>query len=183
MPSRDEARDRLLGTLEARFAAHMHRHEGLAWAEVRARLNAAPAALDTLAEMEASGGEPDVVDVDAETGAVRFVDCVVESPKGRRSVCYDREARVGRKKHPPDGSALERASAMGAELLDEAAYRRLQALGPVDTKTSSWLKTPADIRGLGGAIFGDHRYGTVFIYHNGADSYYGARGFRCGVWV
>lgn len=173
----------LLETLEARFAAHTHRHEGLAWAEVRARLDAAPAAVATLLEMEASGGEPDVVGVDADTGAVRFVDCAVESPKGRRSLCYDREARVGRKKHPPEGSAREAATAMGAELLDEAAYRRLQALGPVDTKTSSWLKTPADIRGLGGALFGDHRYGTVFIYHNGADSYYAARGFRCGVWV
>lgn len=179
-PTNDDA---LLATLEARFEENTHRHEGLTWSEVRARLDAAPEALRSLREMERTGGEPDVVEVDAESGAVLFVDCAVQSPKGRRSVCYDEAARVGRKKHPPKTSALEMAAAMGVEVLDETAYRRLQALGPVDTKTSSWLRTPPDIRELGGAIFGDYRYGTVFIYHNGADSYYAARGVRCAVWV
>lgn len=172
-------RDTLLETLEARFAENMHRHEGLDWSDVRARLDGAPEALRSLHEMERTGGEPDVVGRDAETGEVLFVDCSPQSPKGRRSVCYDEAARVGRTKYPPESSAMEMAGAMGAELLDVAAYARLQALGPVDTKTSSWLKTPPGIRELGGALFGDYRYGTVFTYHNGADSYYAARGFRC----
>lgn len=173
----------LLETLETRFTENTQRHEGIDWAQVRARLDRAPDKLDVLREMERTGGEPDVVGLDRATGEVVFVDCSEQSPKGRRSVCYDREARVGRKKHPPKSSAVEMAAAMGAELLDEDEYRALQALGPVDTKTSSWLSTPPEIRELGGAIFGDHRYGTVFRYHNGADSYYAARGFRCSLRV
>lgn len=171
--------DDLLATLRQRFEAHTHRHEGIEWAEVRTRLESDADALGTLAEMERTGGEPDVVGRDDASGRFLFVDCAPESPKGRRSVCYDGPARKGRKKHPPKNSAMEMASAMGATLLDEDQYRRLQALGPVDTKTSSWLRTPPDVRNLGGAIFGDYRFGRVFIYHNGADSYYAARGFRC----
>lgn len=173
----------LLETLETRFTENLHRHEGIVWAEVRARLDRAPDKLDVLREMERTGGEPDVLGLDRATGEVVFVDCSEQSPKGRRSVCYDREARVGRKKHPPKSSAVEMAEAMGANLLTEAEYRALQKLAPVDTKTSSWLRTPPEIRELGGAIFGDYRYGTVFRYHNGADSYYAARGFRCSLRV
>ena len=176
-------REELLDTLEARFEENMHRHERLEWAKVRARLEADPEKLSSLSEMEKTGGEPDVVGQDAKTGEILFYDCAAESPKGRRSVCYDPEALASRKEHKPKDSAVGMAAAMGAELLNEEEYRRLQELGPVDTKTSSWVRTPADIRRLGGAIFGDHRYGTVFIYHNGAESYYAARGFRCSLRV
>lgn len=168
----------LLTTLEARFRKHPTRHPGLEWATVRARLEAAPEKLRSLSEMEDTGGEPDVVGFDAETGELRFVDCAAESPKGRRSLCYDREALESRKDFPPADSALERAAAMGIALLTEAEYRDLQALGEFDTKTSSWLLTPPEVRQLGGALFGDRRYGRVFTYHNGAPSYYAVRGFR-----
>lgn len=171
-------REALLGTLQARFEANMDRHRGLDWASVQARLEAKPASLWSLAEMERTGGEPDVVDYDEATGEVVFYDCSAESPKGRRNVCYDREAQESRKEHRPENNAVEMAAAMGIELLTEAQYRALQALGAFDTKTSSWVKTPADIRARGGALFGDRRYGHVFVYHNGAQSYYGVRGFR-----
>lgn len=174
-------REELLSTLRARFEANMPRHEGLEWEKVRAKLEGSPGKLWSLGEMEGSGGEPDVIGRDEDTGELLFYDCSPESPKGRRSVCYDGEARKARKKHAPESSAVEMATAMGADLLTEEEYRRLQQLGPVDTKTSSWLRTPPEIRELGGAIFGDYRFGTVFIYHNGADSYYGARGFRCAL--
>jgi hypothetical protein len=176
-------RAELLETLEARFRGNMHRHEGLEWAKVQERLEARPEKLRTLAELEETGGEPDVVGRDGKTKEYVFFDCAAESPKGRRSVCYDPEALASRKELKPRDSAVGMASAMGAELLTEEQYRQLQKLGPVDTKTSSWLATPSDIRELGGAIFGDYRYGTVFIYHNGAESYYAARGFRCVVRV
>ena len=172
-------REELLATLEARFEANMNRHEGLTWKKVQARLEGAPDKMESLREMERTGGEPDVIGRDERTGEVLFVDCSAESPQGRRSLCYDREALEARKKHKPEGSAMELAAAMGAALLSEEEYRSLQRLGPFDTKTSSWLMTPPDIRALGGSIFGDYRYGTVFIYHNGAESYYAARGFRC----
>lgn len=178
-----EEREELLDALEARFEKNTHRHDGLKWADVRARLEDDPGALQTLAEMERTGGEPDVVGRDDDTGEYLFVDCSKQSPKGRRSVCYDGEARKSRKKHPPKASAMEMAKEMGAALLSEAEYRRLQDLNEVDTKTSSWLETPEEIRELGGAMFGDHRFGTVWVYHNGADSYYAARGFRCKVRV
>ena len=155
----------------------MQRHEGIAWADVQARLNAHPAALSSLRAMEASGGEPDVVQQDA-AGHYTFCDCAAESPVGRRSVCYDRAARDARKEHKPQGSAVEMAQAMGIALLTEAQYRKLQELGEFDTKTSSWIETPPDVRALGGALFCDRRYGMVFVYHNGAQSYYAARGFR-----
>lgn len=169
----------LLATLEERFNAHPHRHAGLSWTDVQARLEASPAKLWSLSEMERTGGEPDVVGRDEATGAYRFVDCAPESPDGRRSVCYDRAALESRKKHKPEASALELAQAMGTALLDIDGYHALQELGPFDTRTSSWLLTPPDVRALGGAVFGDHRFGRTWIYHNGADSYYGARGFRC----
>ena len=169
----------LLETLKARFEANMHRHEGLEWAKVQKRLEAHPDELSTLGGMEESGGEPDVVGRDEKAGAYVFFDCSAESPKGRRSVCYDAEALESRKEHKPRDSAAGMAAAMGAELLTEGEYRRLQELGEFDAKTSSWLETPPGIRERGGAIFGDYRYGTVFIYHNGAESYYAARGFRC----
>jgi hypothetical protein len=168
----------LLALLEARFARHPQRHAGIAWAAVLQRLRQAPAALDTLARMEATGGEPDVIGHDASTGEILFADCAAESPSGRRSLCYDDEALAARKKQPPAGSARGMARALGAELLDEAQYRALQTLGPFDTKTSSWLLTPEPVRERGGALFGDWRYGRVFAYHNGADAYFGARGFR-----
>jgi hypothetical protein len=171
-------RDALLDALEERFRKNMHRHEGLRWETVRSRLESDPAALRSLAAMEETGGEPDVVGQE-KSGEIVFCDCSAESPKGRRSVCYDPEALKSRKEHKPKDSAVGMANAMDAELLTEEEDRRLQALGPVDQKTSSWLKTPSDIRKLGGAIFGDYRYGTVFVYHNGAESYYAARGFRC----
>ena len=171
-------RDDLLKVLKARFEKNMKRHKGLEWAKVQARLDANPEKLWSLNEMENTGGEPDVVGHDKKTGEYIFYDCSAESPKGRRSVCYDREARESRKEHKPENSALDMATAMGIELLSEEQYRELQKLGTFDTKTSSWIVTPADIRKLGGAIFADFRYGHVFVYHNGADSYYAARAFR-----
>jgi hypothetical protein len=173
-----EQRERLLGTLKSRFDANMNRHEGIEWAGVRARIEASDRGLASLREMERTGGEPDVVGHDATTGEYIFYDCAPESPNGRRSLCYDREALEARKEHKPADNAVDMAAAIGIELLTEEQYRELQKLGPVDTKTSSWLKTPPDIRKLGGAIFGDFRYGTVFIYHNGVQSYYAGRGFR-----
>lgn len=175
--------DALFRTLQARFDANMHRHKGLAWGKVQARLEANPARLRTLQEMESTGGEPDVIGVDRKTGEFLFVDCSAETPKGRRSCCYDREARTTRKEAAPKTSALELAAAMGVELLSEDEYRALQQLGEFDLKTSSWVKTPADVRKLGGALFCDRRYGRIFVYHNGAQSYYAARGFRGAVKV
>ena len=173
-----EQRDELLGTLKARFEKNKIRHKGLEWTNVQAKLEANPEKLWILDEMEVTGGEPDVVDYDKQTGEYIFYDCSAESPKGRRSLCYDREALEARKAHKPANSAMDMAAEMGVELLNEEQYRALQELGKFDAKTSSWLATPGDIRKLGGAIFGDWRFGRVFIYHNGADSYYGARGFR-----
>jgi hypothetical protein len=171
-------RDKLLQTLKARFDKNMHRHQAIVWADVRARLEVDPDALQSLAEMEKTGGEPDVIGLDEDAGHIAIWDCAAESPAGRRSVCYDREARVSRKENRPKSSAVEMAAAMGIELLTEAQYRQLQRLGEFDTKTSSWIQTPSDIRTLGGALFCDRRYGKVFVYHNGAPSYYAARGFR-----
>lgn len=176
-------RDDLLGILKARFEAHANRDARLEWTAVQRRLETNSAKFRSLHEMEQSGGEPDVVDVDTATGEVIFVDCSAQSPRGRRSVCYDREAREARKKHKPKTSALEMAAAMGAALLTVAEYRRLQEQGEFDTATSSWVRTPATIRKLGGALFCDRRYDTVFVYHNGAESYYAARGFRCSLRV
>ena len=171
-------REDLLETLKARFEKNMTRHKGLEWAKVQARLEAKPAKLWSLGEMERTGGEPDVVGHDRKTGEYTFCDCSAQSPKGRRSICYDREAQEGRKEHPPKNNALDMAAAMGIELLTEEQYRALQELGAFDTTTSSWVSTPSDIRALGGALFCDRRYDTVFLYHNGAESYYAARGFR-----
>ena len=171
--------DDLLSTLKGRFEANAQRHGSLDWTTVRARLESNGSKLWSLSEMEKSGGEPDVVDVDRTTGELIFVDCSAQSPKGRRSLCYDREALDARKEHKPKDSAVDMATAMGATLLSEAEYRRLQELGQFDTTTSSWVHTPAKIRKLGGALFCDRRYDTVFLYHNGAESYYAARGFRC----
>jgi hypothetical protein len=176
-------RDGLLGTLKARFDAHMHRHRGLQWDTVHARLLSDGAKLWSLHEMEQSGGEPDVVGLDKSTGECLLVDCSAQSPKGRRSVCYDREALEARKEHKPKSSAVDMASAMGAALLTVDEYRGLQELGEFDTTTSSWVQTPAEIRKLGGALFCDRRYDTVFVYHNGAESYYAGRGFRCSIRV
>jgi len=176
-------RDDLLKTLKARFEAHMHRHAGLEWSAVQARLESNSARLWSLSEMEQSGGEPDVVDVDAATDELIFMDCSAQSPKGRRSVCYDRAALEARKEHKPKNSAVEMASAMGATLLTAAEYRRLQEMEKVDTTTSSWVQTPDNVRKLGGALFCDRRYDMVFVYHNGAESYYAARGFRCSLRV
>ena len=176
-------RDTLLETLRARFDAHMRRHAGLEWAAVRTRLESNSARLWSLEQMEQSGGEPDVVDIDATTGQLIFVDCSAQSPAGRRNVCYDREALDARREHKPKSSAIDMATAMGATLLTVAEYRRLQELGEFDTKSSSWVRTPARIRKLGGALFCDRRYDTVFVYHNGAESYYGGRGFRCSLRV
>jgi hypothetical protein len=176
-------RDSLLESLQARFEGNMQRHQGLEWAKVRTRLEARPDKLRSLGELERTGGEPDVVARDEKTGEYLFCDCSAESPAGRRSLCYDRAALDARKENKPRGNAVEMAGAMGAALLTEEQYRRLQALGACDTKTSSWLQTPPEIRKLGGAIFGDCRYGSVFVYHNGADSYYAARGFRCSLAV
>jgi hypothetical protein len=173
-----EQRDELLRNLKTRFEKHMSRHKGLEWAKVQARLEVNPEKLRALHEMESTGGEPDVVGVDKKTGEFIFYDCSAESPKGRRSVCYDPEALESRKEHKPKNSAIGMAAAMGVELLTEEQYRALQKLGEFDTKTSSWVKTPADIRKLGGALFCDRRYDAVFLYHNGAESYYAARGFR-----
>lgn len=168
----------LLDTLARRFKAHRERHSALDWSTVRERLHAHPEALAKLAAMESSGGEPDVIGLDPASGQLRFCDCAAESPTGRRSLCYDEPARAERKAHPPAGSALGMALAIGIRLLDEDGYRALQQLGSFDCKTSSWLLTPAAVRDRGGALFGDCRYGRVFTYHNGAQSYYAARGFR-----
>ncbi|MEW6703918.1 MAG: DUF4256 domain-containing protein [Pseudomonadota bacterium] len=171
-------REELLQALQARFEKNTHRHEGIAWADVRARLVDHASALKSLREMEATGGEPDVIGHDRKTGQYTFCDCAAESPSGRRSLCYDEEALQSRKEHKPQGSAVGMAAAMGIELLTEEQYRELQKLGEFDVKTSSWVRTPAEVRALGGALFCDRRYGRVFVYHNGAQSYYGARGFR-----
>lgn len=168
----------LLGVLKARFEKNKNRHKGLDWAKVQARLEKDPGKLGSLYEMEETGGEPDVIGHDKKTGEYIFCDCSAESPKGRRSVCYDEEARASRKEHKPKNSATEMAADMGIQLLSEEEYRSLQELGEFDTKTSSWVKTPAEIRELGGALFCDRRYDHVFVYHNGAESYYAARGFR-----
>ncbi|CAH0122167.1 MULTISPECIES: DUF4256 domain-containing protein [unclassified Paenibacillus] len=173
-----EQREGLLQTLKARFEENTNRHKGLEWANVQAKLETNAEKLWSLHEMERTGGEPDVVGYDDKTGEYLFYDCSAESPKGRRSVCYDREALESRKEHKPANSAIGMAAAMGIELLTEEQYRELQKLGNFDKKTSSWLKTPSEIRKLGGAIFADFRYGNVFVYHNGAESYYAARGFR-----
>ncbi len=173
-----ERREALLATLQARFEAHPERHAGIAWVDVRARLDARPERLAALGRMEATGGEPDVTARDEATGEIVFMDCAAQSPAGRRSLCFDPEALAGRKKNPPEGSAVGMAREIGIELLTEAQYRALQRVGDFDTKTSSWVATPPGIRRLGGALFCDRRYGAVFVYHNGADSYYGARGFR-----
>lgn len=178
MTMKDQERDELLRTLRARFAKNMHRHKGLAWDEVHLRLDRNPGALKSLRAMEASGGEPDVIDTDHGSETITFCDCSAQSPIGRRSACYDREALDSRKTNKPKTSAVELAGAMGIDLLTEEQYRGLQQLGEFDTKTSSWIKTPADVRLLGGALFCDRRYGRVFVYHNGAESYYAARGFR-----
>jgi hypothetical protein len=171
-------REDLLKNLQARFEKNMNRHKGLAWSEVQARLEASAGKLWSLHEMERTGGEPDVVGHDQKTGEFVFYDCSADSPKDRRSLCYDREALDARKENKPRGSAMDMAAAMGIELLTEEQYRDLQKLGKFDTKTSSWVQTPAPIRKLGGALFCDRRYDTVFLYHNGAESYYAARGFR-----
>jgi hypothetical protein len=168
----------LLRVLKTRFEKNMNRHQGLEWAKVQARLEANTEKLWSLSEMERTDGEPDVVGFDKSAGEYIFYDCSAESPTGRRSVCYDREALESRKQHKPENSALDMAADMGVELLTEEQYRELQKLGNFDTKTSSWVKTPASIRDLGGALFCDRRYDTVFVYHNGAESYYAARGFR-----
>ncbi len=173
-----QEREGLLGTLQARFEKNMKRHEGLEWADVKARLEADAGKLRSLHQMEESGGEPDVVGRDKKTGEYIFFDCSAESPKGRRSLCYDREALDSRKENKPKDSAMDMAAAMGVEILTEEQYRELQKLGEFDLKTSSWVKTPSDIRKLGGALFCDRRFGHVFVYHNGADSYYAARAFR-----
>ena len=173
-----DQRERLLGALKTRFESNMNRHPGLEWAKVQARLEAHADKLRSLNEMERTGGEPDVVGHDNKTGEYIFCDCSAESPGGRRSVCYDRQALESRREHKPKTSAMDMAAAMGIELLTEKQYRDLQHLGAFDAKTSSWVKTPDDIRSLGGALFCDRRFGHVFVYHNGAESYYAARGFR-----
>ncbi len=172
------ATNELLEILSNRFEKHMYRHKGIKWADVQAKLEAQPDKLRTLNEMEMTGGEPDVVGIDKKSGEYLFFDCAPETPKGRRSVCYDQEAWESRKQHKPKTSAMEMAEEMGVTLLDEEQYHYLQQLEAVDQKTSSWLATPPEVRKLGGAIFGDYRFGRVFIYHNGAESYYGVRGFR-----
>jgi hypothetical protein len=171
-------RDELLKAMKTRFEKNMARHKGIEWAKVRAKLEADPAKLWSLNEMEQTGGEPDVVGLDKKTGQYVFYDCAAESPKERRSLCYDNEALESRKEHKPKNSAMGLAASMGVELLTEEQYRELQKLGEFDTKTSSWIKTPAEIRKLGGALFCDRRFDHVFLYHNGAESYYAARGFR-----
>ena len=168
----------MLSTLQKRFLEHMHRHTDLDWQKIHHKLEGNPKKLAVLQKMEETGGEPDVVNFDEKSGEYIFFDCAAESPKERRSFCYDRDALEKRKENKPKNNALDKAAEMGIEMLNEADYRYLQTLGSFDTKTSSWLKTPDNIRKLGGAIFGDFRYGTVFIYHNGAESYYAARGFR-----
>lgn len=171
-------KERLLGVLESRFGKHMERHKGITWARVLARLDGSPEKLWSLNEMEDTGGDPDVVGFDKKTEAFIFVDCSPETPKGRTSVCYDRGGWESRKEHRPKDTAMDMAAAMGIEMLTQEQYRELQNLGEFDLKTSSWVKTPDDIRKLGGALFCDRRFGHVFVYHNGAQSYYAARGFR-----
>jgi hypothetical protein len=173
-----EQRNELLRVLESRFETHMNRHKGIEWAKVQAKLMANVDKLWSLNEMEQTGGEPDVIGYDKFTNEYIFVDCSPESPKGRRSLCYDGEARNSRKEHKPQSSALEMATDMGVEILSEEQYRELQLMGEFDMKTSSWVKTPEDVRKLGGSFFCDRRYGKIFVYHNGAESYYGSRGFR-----
>ena len=171
-------REELLSELKTRFEENMNRHKGLEWAKVRAKLEGNAEKLWSLSEMDRTGGEPDVVGFDKKTGEFIFYDCSPESPKGRRSLCYDRAAWESRKEHKPKNNAIDMAAAMGIELLTEEEYRELQKLGNFDTKTSSWIKTSSEIRKLGGAVFADYRFGRVFVYHNGAESYYGARAFR-----
>ncbi len=173
----------LLQTLKSRFENNMNLHKGIGWRAVHAKLDASPRKLEILQAMEESGGEPDVIGYDKATDSFTFCDCSLESPKGRRSICYDRAALDARKENKPSGNAAEMASAMGIEMLTEAEYRALQKLGEFDTKTSSWVKTPPEVRKLGGALFCDRRYGQVFVYHNGAESYYAARGVRVMVSV
>src|SRR5438105_7772305 len=173
-----EQREELLATLKARFEKNMNRHKGLQWPQVQAKLQANPEKLWSLNQMEKTGGEPDVVGHDKNSGEFIFYDCSPESPRGRRSLCYDRAALESRKEHKPENNAIDMAAAIGIELLTEEQYRELQKFGNFDTKTSSWVKTPSDIRTLGGALFCDRRYDTVFVYHNGAESYYAARAFR-----
>ena len=173
-----QEREELLQVLKSRFEKNMHRHAGIAWAEVRARLEGNADALRSLQGMEATGGEPDVIGHDKESGQFTFCDCSAESPAGRRSTCYDADARESRKENKPENSAVEMAAAMGIDLLTEERYRELQKLGDFDAKTSSWIETPPEVRALGGALFCDRRYGKVFVYHNGVQSYYAARGFR-----
>ncbi|MDX2074973.1 MAG: DUF4256 domain-containing protein [bacterium] len=173
-----EEREELLSTLEARFEKNMNRHVGIQWADVQAKIESQPEKMWSLHQMEITGGEPDVVDYDKKTGEYIFYDCSLESPNGRRSVCYDHEGLESRKEHPPKNSAIGMATSMGIEILTEEEYRALQKLGNFDTKTSSWIKTPDDIRKLGGAIFADYRYGKVFVYHNSAPTYYASRAFR-----
>jgi len=173
-----EQREQLLRALQSRFEKNMHRHQGLEWAKVQAKLETNTERLWSLNEMERTGGEPDVVGHDKKTGEYIFYDCAAESPKGRRSLCYDREALDSRKENKAKDNAMDMAAAMGVELLTEEEYRELQKRGNFDTKTSSWVKTPSEIRKLGGALFCDRRFDTVFVYHNGAESYYAARGFR-----
>jgi hypothetical protein len=168
----------LLSTLKKRFEKNMARHKGIDWAKVQSRLESHPEKLWSLNEMEETGGEPDVLGMDKKTGEIIFFDCAAESPAGRRSLCYDREALDSRKEHKPKDSALDMAAAMGIDILTEEQYRSLQQVGKFDTKTSSWVRTPDTIRDLGGALFCDRRYNTIFLYHNGAESYYAARGFR-----
>jgi hypothetical protein len=178
MSVKAKEREELFQVLKARFDKYMHRHRGIAWEDVRAALDGNRDAFRSLQEMEATGGEPDVISQAGDSGRFTFCDCSAESPAGRRSSCYDAEARQARKKLKPEASAVEMCTAMGIALLTEEQYRELQKLSEFDTKTSSWVETPAEIRALGGALFCDRRYGTVFVYHNGAESYYAARGFR-----
>ena len=173
-----EQQETLLKSLKSRFDTYINRHEDIQWSEVQAKITANPEKLWSLNEMEKTGGEPDVVGLDKVTNEFIFCDCSDESPKGRRSICYDREGLESRKEHKPENTAVDMAAAMGIELLTEDQYRKLQELGEFDTKTSSWLRTPSEIRKRGGSIFGDRRYDRVFVYHNGAESYYGVRGFR-----
>lgn len=178
-----QQREELLRVLKARFAKNAKRHRGMEWADVQRRLAASPEALQSLHSMETTGGEPDVIGRDQESGAYIFCDCSAESPPGRRSACYDRQGLESRKEHKPEHNAVDTATTMGVEILTEAQYRALQELGAFDTKTSSWVETPPDVRKLGGALFCDRRYGKVFVYHNGAQSYYASRGFRALVRV